>query len=216
MTQNIVYNTGNLAKYQTLNPLKKKLVDRFDMRLLQLLEYAADNFCDVTKHSLRLLDAGCGEGFVTAQIKNRLPDCDVIGVDGATEAIDFARENYTSIIFQEGNLYKLNFPDYTFDIVICSEVLEHLRCPEDAVKELKRVSKTVLLLTVPEEPWFRLGNFLTFHNVLRLGDPVDHVNHWSYAGFKRFTKKQLKDFACEYEKSFPWSICFATRKDLRK
>ena len=123
-----------------------------------------------------------------------------------------AKQFHTGIDFRVGTLYSLDFPDKAFDVVICSEVLEHLEKPEMALKELQRVTKSVLLLTVPHEPWFRLGNLFSLHNVMRLGDPVDHINHWSFSCFQQFTTGVLDDFSCKYETSFPWSICLAIRK----
>ena len=211
MMQEVRYNTGNLSKYKTGNPLKRKLVERFDLRLLQLLQYAAENECSQLDQNLHLLDAGCGEGFVAGQIKRKWPCWKITGIDGAKEAILLAKQLHADIDFRIGNLYGIAFPDKAFDVVVCSEVLEHLEKPENALKELQRVTKSVLLLTVPNEPWFRLGNLFSFHNVQRLGDPVDHINHWSFSGFQQFTTGVLDDFSCEYELSFPWSICLAVR-----
>lgn len=212
MMQKVRYNSGNFSKYHTNNPLKRKLIERFDLRLLQLLQHAAEKECLIQNQKWDLLDAGCGEGFIAGLIKKQWPNCNIIGVDGAEEAIALAKKYHTDIDFRTGNLYGLDFPDKTFDVVLCSEVLEHLEQPEIALKELQRVSKSVLMLTVPHEPWFRLGNLLSFHNVTRLGDPVDHISHWSFSGFQQFTMGVLDGFSCKYETSFPWSICLAVYK----
>ena len=212
MMQEVHYNTGNISKYRTGNPIKRKLIERFDLRLLQLLQYAAENECSQLGQSLHLLDAGCGEGFVAGQIKRKWPCWNIIGIDGAKEAVALAKRFHADIDFRIGSLYGLAFPDKAFDIVICSEVLEHLEQPEKALKELQRVTKSVLLLTVPHEPWFRLGNLASLHNMMRLGDPVDHINHWSFLGFQQLTTDVLDGFSCKYDTSFPWSICLAVRK----
>ena len=213
MSGKVTYNKGNIAKYQSRNPLKRELIERFDLRILQLLKQITDeNSHMFFGKNITLLDAGCGEGFVTEQIKKCFPKWNITGVDGAEEAVLFARKHVKGVCFEVGNLYSLDFPDCTFDIVICSEVLEHLDDPEQALRELNRISKSVLLLTVPHEPWFRLGNLLALHNVSRLGDPVDHVNHWNFSEFQKFTRVLLTDFECKYETSFPWSICLAIRR----
>ena len=213
MSGKITYNKGNISKYKTRNPLKRKLIARFDLRILQLLKQVTDeNSHMFFLEKLTLLDAGCGEGFITEQIKQCFPKWNLTGVDGAEEAVLFAGKHVKGVDFKVGNLYALNFSDCAFDIVVCSEVLEHLDEPERALKEMKRVSRTALLLTVPHEPWFRLGNLAAFHNISRLGDPVDHINHWSFSEFQKFTRVLLTDFECKYEKSFPWSICLAVRR----
>jgi ubiquinone/menaquinone biosynthesis C-methylase UbiE len=213
MSGKITYNRGNIAKYQSRNPLKRKLIARFDLRMLQLLkQITSENSHMFSGKVVSLLDAGCGEGFIAEQIRQCFPKWNITGVDGAEEAVLFARKHAKGVDFKVGNLYSLNFSDRAFDIVVCSEVLEHLDDPGKALKELNRVSKSLLLLTVPHEPWFRLGNLFALHNVFRLGNPVDHVNHWSYSEFQKFTKEQLSGFECKYETSFPWSICLAVRK----
>ena len=45
----------------------------------------------------------------------------------------------------------LPFKDNSFDVVLCSEVLEHLDSPLKAIKELARASKKVIVLTFPDE-----------------------------------------------------------------
>ena len=215
MSGKIIYNKGNIAKYKTRNPLKRKLLASFDLRILQLLQQITDeNSHMFFGKNITLLDAGCGEGFITEQIKQCFPKWNLTGVDGAEEAVLFARKHVKGVDFKVENLYELHFSDCTFDIVVCSEVLEHLDEPERALKELKRVSKTAILLTVPHEPWFRLGNMVAFHNISRLGNPIDHVNHWNFYEFQKFVRVQLADFDCRFEKSFPWIICVAVRKGI--
>lgn len=212
MDKIVEYNTGNISKYQSGNPLKRYLVKRFDERLMQLLAELDSRIQINTRGGqIRLLDAGCGEGFLSKQIKEHFPDWKVIGLDGAEEAIDLARAFHKGIDFKVGSIYKLPFKDKSFDIVVCSEVLEHLDRPYDALRELKRVTDGALLLTVPHEPWFRLGNLAAFHNVATLGNPIDHVNHWGFNDFEEFAEEVLQGFLCRCMKSFPWSICLALR-----
>lgn len=158
---------------------------------------------------MKLLDAGCGEGIVTVKIKNRFPEWDVVGIDGAKEAIKLAKQYFPgNIAFHTGNIYALPYENDAFDISVCSEVLEHLTNPEKAIAELNRVTKTALLLTVPNEPWFCLGNLLSGRNVFRLGNPEDHINHWTHNAFKKFLSQTMKEqwSRIEYFTSFPWTI----------
>lgn len=107
----------------------------------------------------------------------------------------------------QGSIYRMPFEDNEFGIVICTEVLEHLKYPEMALKELNRCvgGGGYLLLTVPNEPWFCLGNLMALKNVSRFGNPIDHINHWTFRGFQKFTGKYLAG-NCTFDKSFPWSI----------
>ena len=105
MRGKITYNKGNIAKYKTRNPLKRKLIARFDLRILQLLKQITDeNSHMFFGKNITLLDAGCGEGFITEQIKQCFPKWNITGIDGAEEAVLFARKNVKGVNFEVGNL----------------------------------------------------------------------------------------------------------------
>ncbi len=193
------YNTGNLEKYQSKNSLKRKMILRLHEKMLDKCVYMAE------RGDIQVLDAGCGEGFFCSKVKEVLPEATITGCDGAEEALEVARQMNPDILFEKSNLYDLPYKDRQFDIVVCSEVLEHLNNPEKAFLEICRVGKNILV-TVPNEPWFRLGNLLALHNVIRLGDPIDHINHWTFRGFQRFLKPLINEVEYGFDRSFPWSI----------
>ena len=194
------YNSGNKNKYETKNPLKRKMVMALHSKMLWYIKEISQGKGD----SFRILDAGCGEGFFSAKVYDEFPHASIVGCDGAQEALVIARKINPSIKFEQANIYEMPYRDKEFDLVVCSEVLEHLKDPKSALCELDRVGKC-LLVTVPHEPWFRLGNLASLHNVTRLGDPIDHINHWTFGGFKEFTRTCLKR-DCLFDRSFPWSI----------
>lgn len=194
------YNSGNKDKYETKNPLKRKMVMALHRKMLGYIKEISQGKGD----SFRILDAGCGEGFFSAKIYDEFPHASIVGCDGAQEALVIARKINPSIKFEQANIYEMPYRDKEFDLVVCSEVLEHLKDPKSALCELDRVGKN-LLVTVPHEPWFRLGNLASLHNITRLGDPIDHINHWTFSGFKEFIRTSLKR-DCLFDRSFPWSI----------
>lgn len=196
------YNTGNIDKYQTKNSLKRRMVERFQRKLIGIIRQELNNETD---KGLKILDAGCGEGFFSALLHGEFPRSCIIGCDGAEEALEVARTIAPGVDFEKANLYELPYADQEFDLVVCSEVLEHLNDPAKALTELERVGRKILV-TVPHEPWFRLGNLLALHNVSRLGDPIDHINHWSFGGFKRFILSRGSRKNNTFDRSFPWSI----------
>jgi|SRR3989344_6678395 len=57
------------------------------------------------------------------------------------------------------DVQKLTFKDNSFDMVTCFEVLEHIPDPVKAMKELYRVTKNRLLISVPNDPWFTFTRF---------------------------------------------------------
>lgn len=83
--------------------------------------------------SLRTLDIGCGDSYYKNLFPNRV-------------AFDIDPERKPDVI---GDVHQLPFPNETFDIVVCIEVLEHLHTPSLALAEIQRVLRKngLLLLT---------------------------------------------------------------------
>ena len=108
-----------------------------------------------------MLDLGCGEGRHIFGLMEKFPDLKCIGLDPHIESLDKAFEGLkflesisnTKTNFLSGSAYSLPFSDDSFDLVICSEVLEHLHDYKDAIKEINRVLKPggQFLASVPAE-----------------------------------------------------------------
>lgn len=108
-----------------------------------------------------MLDLGCGEGRHIFGVMEKFPDLKCIGLDPHIESLDKASEGLkflesisnTKTNFLSGSAYSLPFSDDSFDLVVCSEVLEHLHDYKDAIKEINRVLKPggQFLASVPAE-----------------------------------------------------------------
>ena len=128
---------------------------------------------------------------VLATLAARLPGTRLDGLELDETALGMARVRCPGATLVRGDACALPFGDRSFDLVVCLEVLEHLPEPMRALRELRRVAGTGCLLSVPHEPFFRLGNLLRGKNVTRLGDPTDHVQHWGARGFAEFCGREL-------------------------
>ena len=108
-----------------------------------------------------MLDLGCGEGRHIFGLMEKFPDLKCIGLDPHIESLEKAFEGLkflesisnTKTNFLSGSAYSLPFSDDSFDLVVCSEVLEHLHDYKDAIKEINRVLKPggQFLASVPAE-----------------------------------------------------------------
>ena len=108
-----------------------------------------------------MLDLGCGEGRHIFGVMEKFPDLKCIGLDPHIESLDKAFEGLkflesisnTKTNLLSGSAYSLPFSDDSFDLVVCSEVLEHLHDYKDAIKEINRVLKPggQFLASVPAE-----------------------------------------------------------------
>ena len=93
--------------------------------------------------SLKVLDVGCGERIY----EHIFPGSEYIGID--VEVSGRSPEYKKPDKYFNG--FDIPFPDKTFDVILCTEVIEHCSSPEKLVKEIYRVLKPngELLLTVP-------------------------------------------------------------------
>ncbi|MEK9169958.1 MAG: class I SAM-dependent methyltransferase [Patescibacteria group bacterium] len=193
--------TSNYQKHISKNPLQRFLIENFYQTLLQIIS-------DLKPKTI--LDAGCGEGFTLARLKNNRIGERLEGIEYSLEAISLGKKMYPSISIKQGDIYALPYNDNSFDLVICSEVLEHLEHPEKALTEVIRVSKKYCLLSVPNEPFFMISNFLRGKNLSRWGNDIEHINHWSKTSFEKFVKESGLNIRVT-KIPFPWIVTSAEK-----
>ncbi len=104
---------------------------------------------------MRLLDAGCGDGFYASTISNK-NRVSAVGADIDKTKINNARKiaesgGIKNVKFEVLDLRKLKFKKETFDKIICSDVLEHIKEDGKVINELSRVLKKggEILFTIP-------------------------------------------------------------------
>jgi len=194
---------GNIYnKYTSENPIVKFMMKKFFKRV--------DSILDSVKIS-RVLDAGCGEGYLAQHIKDYSNELYVEGVDLSAEIIEVARKLHPQIKFSVGSVYHLPYFDNSFDLVVCSEVLEHLEYPEKALEELKRVSKRYCIITVPHEPFWRIANIMRLSYLDKLGNTPGHIQHFNKKTLKKLLGKYFKEV--EIETSTLWLISLCKNED---
>jgi SAM-dependent methyltransferase len=92
----------------------------------------------------RLLDAGCGSGWLSRLIARRMPDCEVVGVDINPDYVAYAQlkaeaEGLTNLTYQVGAVGELPFEDGSFDTVWSLMLMMFLPDRRGAIADLARL-----------------------------------------------------------------------------
>lgn len=190
------------AKYASRNPISRYLVGGFLRSIRRIV--GGVEFRSV-------LDVGCGEGMVLRSLEPELEDIYCVAIDLDLAEVADARLRLPSCDVQVGSIYDTPFEAESFDLVICSEVLEHLEDPASALAELCRVSSRYCLVTVPREPLWRALNICRGAYLADWGNTPDHVNHWSASAFEAFVDSQID----VVQRAFPvpWTVLLAAKKN---
>lgn len=119
-----------------------------------------------------VIDVGCGSGHLLEALVRRHSPRRVVGIDHAAAGIERARQLLPAGEFEARDLHELKF-DETFELVLCTEVLEHLADPGAAMAVLTRLCGPagVIVITVPD------GSQDTWEG---------HRNFWNETELRRF------------------------------
>ena len=97
----------------------------------------------------KILDVGCGKGFLLYEFTQVVPGVQIAGVDISSYAIENAKHEVKPFL-KVGNATTLPFPDRSFDFVFSITTLHNLYNFElnSALKEIERVGKSKKHVTV--------------------------------------------------------------------
>ena len=109
-----------------------------------------------------ILDVGCGTGGNAESIKKRFPDCVITGISNNPAELEIAKEHMA--MTYNVNLDQLagQLTGTSYDLVICSHILEHLYNPKETVEQLGRLLRPNgrIIIVVP--------NYAIWHSRIRL------------------------------------------------
>ncbi|KAF0814095.1 Demethylrebeccamycin-D-glucose O-methyltransferase [Andreprevotia sp. IGB-42] len=165
---------------------------------------------------LNVLNVGSSVGIIDNYLANHFRS--VTGIDIDAPAIEKSQSRFikTNLKFQTGDALNLDFADASFDVVICSQVYEHVPDPEKMMREINRV------LIPGGACYFAAGNRLMWnephynlpllsvlprplaHLYVRIAKKASHYHelHYTYFGLKKlagnfavndYTKKVVDD-----------------------
>lgn len=107
-------------------PVAKKLIDRYQL-----------------SNQSKLLDIGCGKAFLLYEIKQLLPQIEIVGFDISQYGVENAKEEIKLFLSRHKAQDPYPYPDKYFDLVISLNTLHNLRIFDlkNAMTEIERVGK---------------------------------------------------------------------------
>jgi SAM-dependent methyltransferase len=199
-------NTGGgnvYDKYSSRNPIERRLVGGFLGCLMDLVERT---------EAREVHEVGCGEGEIALRLARR--GIRVRGSDVAAEVIEEARRRAVAaeleVAYEVAAVEELRPDVDAAELVVCCEVLEHVKEPDRALDVLASVARPWLIVSVPREPLWRVLNVGRGRYFGDLGNTPGHLGHWSRRGFVRWISSRLE--VVEVRSPLPWTIalCRAT------
>jgi 2-polyprenyl-3-methyl-5-hydroxy-6-metoxy-1,4-benzoquinol methylase len=151
-----------------------------------------------------LLDLGCGQGHITARIKEHFPNLEISALDYSISAIEYAVDHFPGIDFAVGDAYEPPYPENHFDIVVCNNIWEHVPDPLFLIKSIKKVIKPNGFLIISTPSRYRLRNLLRVFMGKKVTMSEHHVTEYTvgqvleqldYGGFKviKIFSKSIRD-----------------------
>lgn len=173
--------------------LRHYLVDsRLDF-YRQVAQKVASHF-QGDKASASCVDVGCGTGHLLAELRKAGFAGRLVGLDSATTAGTQVRAHGLDLEFYPGYLSAQPWHK-EFDLVLCTEVLEHCDYPGDIVQDMIRAVKPggLIVITVPD------GRKDTWEG---------HINFWSPESFKLFIESFHKKADFDYFENTNYCVMY--------
>ncbi len=192
---------GNRQKHESKNPIQQALIGRFHHQLAKIVQEL---------QPAEILDVGCGEGYVLGALRAEGVTCPMHGIDFSQDAIALAQKRVPDATFEVNDALVVADAGRKYDLVLMTEVLEHIPNPERMLPVLERIAKRYVVTSVPWEPFFRGLNFLRGKHVSAFGNDPEHINHWGRQGFLTFMGQRF--VVREAPLVFPWTLVATERR----
>jgi SAM-dependent methyltransferase len=104
--------------------------------------HACDDLKKIIQNSSKvILEIGSSSGYLLREIKRSFPGSFLIGSDCIPEPLENIAKKISDIPLIQFDLVNCPLPDYSVDVVIALNVLEHIKDDEDALKQIYRILK---------------------------------------------------------------------------
>lgn len=181
-------------KYASTNPIARRLMAGF----MAALDAALPAETPAT-----VFELGMGEGEVAERVRSRYGAVAIAGLDLPDAALRSEwRSRALDGVF--GDAGALPVRDASCDLVLAIEVLEHLPDPRAALRELARIARRDVVVSVPNEPTWRALNMVRGSYLKDLGNTPGHIQHWSAKQFAALVGEYFD--VVSVAKPLPWTV----------
>lgn len=180
-----------------------------------IYKYIANYISEKNDSSLSVIDIG--SGISTKLMRLIYPVCKNVTAIDQKNPIEFCRRKYSNskASFIEDNFEKPSLKNYEkFNIIICSDVIEHLDNPDILLKYIKKFAnkETLIFISTPERDIMWGENNI-------MSPQEDHVREWNNNEFKKYlessgfiVKKQINLPGLKFTFKYPFIIEFLSKK----
>jgi len=103
-----------------------------------------------------IIDLGCGDGALISAVNKRFPNKKIIGVDISPRRINLLKERFPSQKFVCTDICNTNLKDESFNMVVSTQVIEHVEDDKKMIDEINRLLKSgghLYVTSVIKKPW---------------------------------------------------------------
>jgi 2-polyprenyl-3-methyl-5-hydroxy-6-metoxy-1,4-benzoquinol methylase len=188
--------SGNVYnKYESRNPLARAIMWNFTRTVMGMVKSTG---------ARQILDVGCGEGYFSRLFARE--GIKVKAVDVSDKVIEIARSMTApgTVTYEARGISALSAERDRSEMVAGLEIMEHVTDPEAALDKIASLAAPYVILSVPNEPLWRILNMARGRYLTRLGNTPGHLQHWSPAAFERFVSTRVR--ILEVRHPLPWTV----------
>ncbi|MBX3622310.1 MAG: class I SAM-dependent methyltransferase [Rhizobacter sp.] len=198
------FNTGNLSPHQensvtlydTFYGDTSAVEDYYGPARVAFYKGVIDHVKaqQITLDGKDVADVGCGVGYLLSEVQRRYECKSLSGFDFSAQAIEYSRKKFPGATFKVHDIY--DSVGESFDVIFCTEVLEHLEFPHRALARLVTALRPEgqLILTVPNG---------------RVDTLTEHINFWSPESWKAFLERERSSLDLRTSTLFDSTVNFA-------
>jgi 2-polyprenyl-3-methyl-5-hydroxy-6-metoxy-1,4-benzoquinol methylase len=157
----------------------------------------------------KIIDIGCGSGYKLIKYFN---ENETIGIE-TEPCISMLKTKYPNKTWINSGESEKSFSDFkeSCDIIICSDVIEHIINPNDLISYIKSFDFKYLIISTPDRKILR-DYFTVYGDKAWFGPPINsaHVREWCFDEFEEYLKENFNSvvgFHCNKQIECMFFLC---------